>query len=166
MSEVLCFGCGALVPDQHGPVHKYMLSAPGCWATYGSVLAWHAGLPSADPAVSQHMVDAYAAQHAANDDRRNRQSVAVHLMSLCAALEHRVSGTRLPQMIGSWTHRDYPQLVPRPGAYPITIREVADVTGNSRPALIDDWAASTWAAWSAHHITVRTWLAAAAGLGT
>jgi hypothetical protein len=111
------------------------------------------------------MVDAYAAQHATNADRRNRQSVAVHLMSLCAALEHRVSGTRLPEMIGSWTHRDYPQLVPQPSTYTITIREVADATGNTRPALIGDWATSTWAAWSVHHITIRTWLAAAAGPG-
>lgn len=37
--EVRSFGCGALAPDQDGPVHKYMLSAPGCWTLYGSVLA-------------------------------------------------------------------------------------------------------------------------------
>jgi hypothetical protein len=131
---------------------------------YGSILAWHAGMPTADPAMSQQMVDAYAAQHATNTDRRNCQSVAVHLMSLCAAQEHRVGGTRLRQMIGSWAHRDYPQLVPRPSAYPITSREVADVSGNSRPALVGDWAISTWAAWSAHHDTIRTWLTAELGL--
>jgi hypothetical protein len=90
VADVRCFGCSALVPDRHGPVHKYMLSAPGCWAMYGSVLAWCAdsGLTAADPTTAQRMVDAYAVQHATNRDRRNRQSVAVHLMSLCAALEH------------------------------------------------------------------------------
>jgi hypothetical protein len=52
---------------------------------YGSILAWCAELASADPVMSQYMIDAYAAQHPTNTDRRNRQSVAVHLMSLCAA---------------------------------------------------------------------------------
>ena len=90
-------------------------------------------------------------QHATNPDRRNRQSVAGHLISLCASLEHGISGTRLRRMIGEWTHRDYPLLVPQPASYRVTVRDVAD-----------DWAASAWAAWSAHHETVRAWLATAA----
>ena len=31
VGEIRCFGCGAQVPDQEGPTHKYMLSAPGGW---------------------------------------------------------------------------------------------------------------------------------------
>ncbi|HXL88693.1 MAG TPA: DUF5946 family protein [Streptosporangiaceae bacterium] len=41
----------------------------------------------AAPTLIQHLVDSYAVQHAANPDQRNRQSAAVHLMSLCASLE-------------------------------------------------------------------------------
>jgi hypothetical protein len=135
---------------------------------YGSVLAWHAelsGLVAGDLAIAQRIVDAYAVQHATSPDRRNRQSVAVHLMSLCAALEHGVSGTRLRQIIGGWTHRDYPQLLPRPSDYPVTIRDVGDAAERSRLAVIGDWADSAWAAWSAHHETVRIWLTAELGRG-
>ena len=46
--------------------------------------------------VVQDLVDAYAAQHPTNPDRRNRQSVAIHLMSLCAGIEHRLDGTQRP----------------------------------------------------------------------
>ena len=163
MSEVRCFGCGALVPEQSGPVHKYMLSSPGCWALYGSILAWKYN-PAADAeaTLTQRIVDSYAVQHATNPDRRNRQSVAGHLISLCASLEHGISGTRLRRMIGEWTHRDYPLLVPQPASYRVTVRDVADADERSRPAVADDWAASAWAAWSAHHETVRAWLATAA----
>lgn len=124
---------------------------------------WKASL-TADPDATtliQHLVDSYAAQHAANPDRRNRQSVAVHLMSLCASLEQGILGTRLRQMIGTWTHRDYPLLAPRPDAYPLTVRNLADAATEDRPALVSDMATATWAAWSVHHDQIRAWLTAA-----
>jgi len=158
VGEVPCFGCGALVPAQSGPAHKYMLSSPGCWALYGSVLAWKDSWAGGDGTTTQRMVDSYAVQHATNPDRRNRQSVAGHLMSLCASIEHGVSGERLRRMIGDWTHRDYPLLVPSPAGYPVTVRDVADAAERSRPAAVEAWAASAWAAWSAHHDTIRAWL--------
>ena len=37
VSEIRCLGCDALVSEQAGPVHAYMLAAPGCWALYGSL---------------------------------------------------------------------------------------------------------------------------------
>jgi len=137
-----------------------MCSAPGCWALYGSVLAWKDTLPGDDGTAAQRIVDTYAVQHPANPDRRNRQSVAGHLMSLCASIEHGVTGVRLRRMIGDWTHRDYPLLVPAPAAFPVTIRDVADAGQPSRPAIVEDWATSAWAAWAAHHDTVCAWLAA------
>lgn len=159
MDEIRCFGCGALVPDQDGPTHKYMLSAPGCWALYGSVLVWRNALAAGGAlTAAQRIIDTYAVQHATNPDRRNRQSVAGHLMSLCASMEHGISGARLPTVIGRWTHRDYPLLVPRPARYPVTIRDVADAGEQDRPTVADNWASTTWQAWSAHHDTVRAWL--------
>ena len=109
---------------------------------------------------AQRAVDSYAAQHASNPDRRNRQSVAVHLMSLCASIEHGVSGARLRTRIGDWTHRDYPLPVPRPAVYPVTVRDVIEARERSRAAVVDDWAISTWGAWSLHHGVLRNWLAA------
>ena len=108
------------------------------------------------------MIDSYAAQHATNPDPRSRQSVAVHLMSLCAALEHDVPGVRLRHLLGSWAHRPggYPLLEPRPAAYSITVRDVADAEAPARAAAVRLWAEMTWAAWSEHHDQVRAWLAA------
>lgn len=86
MSTVTCAGCGAHVDDIEGPIHAYMTAAPGCWALHGQLvlrgLEWGAGRGTV-----QCRTDAYAAQHATNPDPRNRQSVAVHLMSLCATFE-------------------------------------------------------------------------------
>jgi hypothetical protein len=140
-----------------------MLSAPGCWALYGSILASGHELTGGDATLAQRVVDSYAVQHATNPDRRNRQSVAGHLMSLCASIEHGIGGTQLRRMISDWTHREYPLLVPRPAAFPVTVRDVADADPPSRPAVAGEWAMSAWAAWSAHHDTIRAWLAQALG---
>jgi hypothetical protein len=160
VGEVQCFGCGAVVPDIEGPAHAYMLSAPGCWALYGSLLAWKPSLAGA-PGVGtgQYLIDTYAVQHATNPDRRNRQSVAVHLMSLCAALEHDIPGIRLRHLIGQWTHREYPLLVPRPASFAVTLAGVAAAPPEGRSKAVLIWAGSTWADWSAHHERVRGWLA-------
>ncbi|MDR0343657.1 MAG: hypothetical protein LBI49_11245, partial [Nocardiopsaceae bacterium] len=78
----------------------------------------------------------------------------------CAGLEHGFSGVQLRRMIGDWTHRDYPLLVPRPAGYPVTVRDVADAAERSRADIVERWAVSAWTAWSAHHETIRGWLAA------
>jgi Family of unknown function (DUF5946) len=163
VQDIRCSGCGAIVPDIAGPVHAYMHAAPGCWALYCGLEDWRASLTAGHdaPTLIQYLVDSYAVQHAANPDRRNRQSVAVHLMSLCASLEQGIPGTRLRHMIGTWTGREYPLLVPRPDAYQLTVRDLADALGQDRPRLVSGMARAAWAAWSAHHDQIRTWLAAA-----
>jgi hypothetical protein len=168
VGEVTCFGCGALVPAVRGPVHGYMLAAPGCWLLYTGLEDWKISLSGAQGIdVAQWMIDSYAVQHPTNPDRRNRQSVAVHLMSLCAALEQDVPGTRLRLLLGAWSGRPggYPLLKPRPAGYAVTVRDVADADPAARADLVRRWAEVTWSAWSDHHEQVRAWLAAPAGLG-
>ena len=116
MREISCSGCGAVVLDASGPVHAYMHAAPGCWALYCGLEDWKASLAAGHdaPTLIQHLADSYAVQHAANPDRRNRQSVAVHLISLCASLEQGIPGARLRSMIGTWTGREYPCSCPGP----------------------------------------------------
>jgi len=163
VGDLTCFGCGALAPDIEGPVHGYMLAAPGCWSLYTGLEDWKIGLNGGSGIdTAQRMIDSYAAQHATNPDPRNRQSVAVHLMSLCAALEHDVPGIRLRQLLGSWADRPggYPLLEPRPAAYSITVRDVADAGAATRAGVVRLWAEATWSAWSDHHEQVRAWLAA------
>jgi hypothetical protein len=86
-----------MVPDATGPVHAYMHASPGCWALYCGLEDWKTSLAVGHdaPTLIQHLVDSYAVQHAANPGRRNRQSVAVHLMSLCTSLEQGIPGARL-----------------------------------------------------------------------
>jgi hypothetical protein len=158
MPDVTCFGCGARVPATQGPVHAYMYAAPGCWARYGSVLEWNYASDAArDSEVSQALVDAYASQHATNTDRRNRQSVALHLVSLCAAFEHAMPAEQRRTLIGRLAHREYPALQPAITAYAVTVNDVFDAPARDRAGVVQRWARATWDAWAAHHGEVRSW---------
>jgi hypothetical protein len=86
-------GCGGVVPREDGPTHPYLAAAPGCWRLYGELTLRLAGPGTAQPS----HVDCYAAQHpgGAEVDRRQRASVAVHLVALCARLERGVPAERL-----------------------------------------------------------------------
>jgi hypothetical protein len=81
-----CIGCGAMVPRIDGPVHRYMTSAPGCWAKYGEVCAHHLSDPGAGH-YRQWCADAYAVQHPGQPGPQAIQSVGGHLVSLLAQLE-------------------------------------------------------------------------------
>jgi hypothetical protein len=160
--EITCEACGARVPDNHAQGHAYIGAAPACWAAYCALEDWKAALVQRGGCeTAQHLVDAYAAQHAANPDWRNRQSAAVHLTSLCASLEYGIPGHRLRTMMGAWTHRDYPLLRPQPKEYPVTVIDITRADILRRPATVTALATSTWSAWSAQHQTVRSWLAEA-----
>jgi hypothetical protein len=75
---------GGTVPDIAGPVHAYRLASPRCWNLYCSLLDWTNSLRREQGVTAApQLVDAYAT----NADRRNRQPLAVHLMSLYAGLE-------------------------------------------------------------------------------
>jgi hypothetical protein len=159
MLDVICFGCGARAPVVGGPVHAYMHAAPGCWALYGEVLerSYAAGAVR-DAEVSQWLVDAYAAQHATNTDRRNRQSVALHLISLCAGFEHAMPADRRQRLIGHLSHREYPVLDPPVTSFALTVRDVSASADRERPEVVRLWARATWDAWTTHHERVRSWL--------
>ncbi|MCY1702729.1 DUF5946 family protein [Deinococcus sp. SL84] len=74
--------CGAAVASEDGPSHAYMSALPACWRSYGELMA---RLSAHGVSAPLHM-DAYAAQHPGNalQDRRQRGSVAVHLIVLGA----------------------------------------------------------------------------------
>src|SRR5919108_6560139 len=97
-----CFSCGALVPDVEGPTHKYVLSSPGCWAAYGTILARDYGEYNY-PSVHRLVVDAYAVQHPGKPMRQAIQSVAVHLVGLYLSLEKDMDAKQVTQAIGRAT---------------------------------------------------------------
>ncbi len=155
--SVVCEGCGAQVPDISGPTHAYMTSAPGCWALHGDLVAQGIAL-GAGGGASQLRTDAYAAQHATNPDPRNRQSVAVHLMSLCATFVLGFEPGRTTRLIGGWTHRagGYPDLISSRRHGSVTVVDAiewAAVLGYE-PA-VNRWARSVWEGWSSEHAAIR-----------
>lgn len=157
-----CPGCGLRLPgDPDGPRHEYIGASSACWALYTEVAARLAGygLPG------RHVVDAYAAQHPGVDGRRQRQSVAVHLIGLCHRYEHGLDDaevTRVAQQILR-TPRDWPWLTP-PASYAATIADLASARDRSGLATASDrYARAVWDAWVAQHQTVRRWAAEALG---
>ena len=121
---------------------------------------WRIGsLASGSVTVVQDLVDAYAAQHPNSTERRNRQSVAIHLMSICADIENGLDGAQRRARIGRWAHRDYPALIPTPLGYAVTVSDVLAAPTERRSERVAEMAASTWTAWSDHHEAIRAWLA-------
>lgn len=146
-----CEGCGLVSPPVVGPTHPYMLSSPGCWSLYSELIAVGGG---------QLAVDAYAVQHPGRPVRPAVQSVAVHLISLCAAFERRWPPDQAPQLIrravaAPPTH-GWPWIAPPP---PIGTLTVFDVLFSDAPRkAVRSWAEDLWAAYHDHHATVRDWL--------
>ncbi len=158
---VECAGCGARVPDIAGPTHLYMTSAPGCWALHGELVArgldWTVGRGT-----YQLRTDAYATQHATNPDPRNRQSVAVHLMSLCATFELGFEAGRTTTLIGGWTHRPggYPDLISAARHGELTVVDaLAAEDPEAYRTTVERWARSVWDGWSPAHAEIRRLLA-------
>lgn len=155
----VCPGCGArFLPVPEGPTHGYIDASPACWAAFNELLARE----FADPAygmLHRHTADIYAVQHPGHDDRRERQSVAIHLVGLCDWLERGVGSdainARTQALVAG--QRDWPWLAP-PAGYRVT---VVDVVGANDPEEYAErvrmWGASAWEAWSAHHDLVRRW---------
>jgi len=150
-----------------------MVSAPGCWQAYGEVAVRAMQEPRAARLRHSH-VDCFAAQHPtdAATDRRQRQSVAVHLVALCLRLEHHVEGIELSRRRQQVSDRtlhaaglpDWPFLEP-----PDAVGDIRAIDLHGAPdaerfcALGEQWPRTVWQAWARHHGQVRTWTRLALG---
>lgn len=152
-----CSGCAALVPDIDGPVHEYVPSAPSCWKAFGELQAdeaWRFGYPP----MHRMVVDAYMAQHPG--DGGDRQSVFVHLVGLCAALEHGMPPAHVTKLLGQVIrrrHGEFPVLRRAEGPGVVTVLDMvgaADLADYKRRA--DEWANVVWSSWSVQHEVIRT----------
>lgn len=122
-------------------------------------------------------MDAYAAQHPGNAERERRQrgSVAVHLVTLCAAFEHgmaepalsRVRGAASRSVLPTLPVGDWPALAPPEAWGPANAVTVADAPDGELEAAVAAWAREVWDAWAATAALddVRAWTAAALGGG-
>lgn len=159
-----CPGCGARFAPmaEEGTTHGYIGSSAACWNAFGELLAREFGDVDYGR-VHRHTVDAYAAQHPGSDGRRQRQSVALHLVALCHWLEHGLGTEQLNPMTQRLASEDraWPWLQP-PAAYRMTVLDVLRATsGDEHVALVRDWGRAVWDAWADHHDTVRGWAAEA-----
>ena len=161
MTLAVCTPCGARVEDSTMPAHAYVPASAGCWALFGSVQAdemMRFGYPPAHSIV----VDAYMASHPGDGtDRREAQSLVVHLVGLCGLLERGWDGVRsraaLRTVVG---HKELlPVLDPWPTPSPLNItsmvgaRDLEDYDQRART-----WAAQVWNAWACEHDTIRALL--------
>ena len=156
-----CPSCGGLFPDVEGPTHRYIASSPGCWATYGEVLAREYGSDAlAD--VHRLSVDAYAAQHPGVPSPQSMKSVGVHLIRLCLTVERGFDvreSNRIMVAVSKVKGR-FGWLDPPESLGDLTVADVSSArTGDAHRAAVVAWARSVWGAWSEHHGTVRAWAA-------
>ncbi|MGI8658543.1 MAG: DUF5946 family protein [Candidatus Limnocylindria bacterium] len=157
-----CPGCGArYAPHATDVTHAYIGASPACWAAFGELLA-REFQDLAYGRLHRHTVDVYTVQHPGQDDRRQRQSVAIHLIGLCHWLQHGLDAQRViaaTQTMLKGGRPDWPWLEP-PAEYEITVQDVLTAeSGDEHERLVRAWAERTWAAWSAHHDVVRRWAA-------
>ncbi len=160
-----CPGCGALFePLPDGPHHEYIGASAECWSAFSELLAREFG-DRTYGWVHRHTVDAYAAQHPGENGRRQRQSVAIHLIGLCHWIEHGLRAEQLtkPTQVLTAEKREWPWLTP-PSAYRLTVRHaLAARSGAEHAQRVREWAESVWEACSEHHAQVRDWAAGALG---
>lgn len=153
-----CPNCGAVVPGVDGPTHAYMVSSPGCWAAFGALQADEL-TRFGYPPVHGLAVDAYAASHGGDgSQRRDRQSVCLHLMALCLVLERREGPRRRMALLQELTaaKRDWPRLARAPGWPALShthVAEAADAAGYA--ARVIEWAQAVWDFWAPEHPAVR-----------
>ena len=155
-----CPGCGALLtPQPDGPTHEYLGASPACWTAFGELVAREFG-EAGYGRLHRHTVDVYAIQHPGDDrGRRQRQSVAVHLIGLCHWLEHGLSAAQVTPITQRLTadKADWPRLEP-PAWYDMTVLDLISATdAAAHERLVRLWAESVWDAWSLHHAQVRAW---------
>ncbi|CAM3539725.1 hypothetical protein DESA109040_15715 [Deinococcus saxicola] len=112
-------------------------------------------------------MDAFAAQHPGNaaEERRQRGSVAVHLVILCAHFEHgvhpddllrlrsTVSQTLLPRL----GFQDWPALPPPAAWGELNAPALANIPGEFLVEKTDEWARQVWDAWAKLEPPVRHW---------
>jgi 3-oxoacyl-(acyl-carrier-protein) synthase len=154
----VCPACGAVTPPSDAPAHAYIAASPGCWASFGR-LQLAAAQKWPDHPDRALIVDAYAAQHPGDgSDRRDRQSVWVHVAALEAVLvsgwppERSIDVRRTVLAPGS----DFPRLAAPQGPRPLTHL----VLSEPDPGVIRRWARSVLGWWGASAQLVRERLVA------
>jgi len=117
------------------------------------------------PSVHRLVVDAYMAQHPGDgSDRRDRQSVFVHLIGLCAVLEVGLPAQRATEALSVILreHPDFPVLRREAGPGRLTVLHLLEVDDLSLyEERAREWGRAVWQSWAEQHDVIRAALAAA-----
>lgn len=113
--------------------------------------------------IHQHVVDAWAAQHA--DENSKPIGVAFALIGLYLHLEKGYTGRevqRVHMQLGQPKGRgpgrkDWPRFALPKERGSVTVHDVMAVAEGDRAAAIDRWCRSVWEAWSESHEKIREW---------
>lgn len=157
--DTACPGCGLTGrSDDDGPTHDYLESTPACWAAFGRLVAADYASPER-MAFHQLVVDAYAAQHPGTGERRQVQSVGLHLMTLCLFLDHDVDPSLGTQLHRRMVGRPAFRRLERTGPGELTVVHVP-AGGEPQPAreAAYRWARSVWTTYEPHWASVHDWL--------
>jgi len=106
--------------------------------------------------IHQHVVDAFAAQHADQDTKPIK--VAFALFGLCLHLEKGYSGREVQRahMQLAKRRKQWPTFILPAACGVVTVTDVlAAAPGPARDAAIERWCVSVWEAWRASHAQVR-----------
>lgn len=99
------------------------------------------------------------AQHPGDGaDRRDRQSVFVHLVSLCAVIERGASPASSPAALRAVLERmgEFDVLRRSGGPGDLTVLDVIDAADEAaHDARVRAWAGSVWDSWVGHHAAIR-----------
>jgi len=163
---VVC-ACGALVPDvpELRADHLYVGAAPGCWRLYTELI----GLETADPGLAESRmlaVDAYMSQHPGAPGRQAAQSLWVHLVGICLALEFGMDGFETARAKAAVAAPDatFEWLQPPASMGALTVRDaLAARHPDGHRAAVRRWLESVWEAWAHAHAQIRERAAAVAG---
>ena len=156
---VPCVGCGALVPNTEGPTNANIGGSPGCWAIYERVRARGIG-DQRYAELQQLTVDSYAVQHPAGSRRGSTQSVAPHLIGLCALVARGLpASVAIGAVHNAVKSRDSFESLAQPESCgELTILHVRDATTlQDHVRRLREWSSSVWKAWSPHHRVIRKW---------
>ncbi len=93
-----CPGCGLTAPETGDDPPAEHVASAACYRLYGQLLARDYSDAGYYRAAHQMVVDAYAAQHAGGTSRREVQSVALCLMTLCLFVEAGVDPAQGPRL--------------------------------------------------------------------
>lgn len=159
--KTCCPGCGALLEEASGPVHRYMDGSPACFMLFNQVLAFEYSDRALLP-THRLTVDTYAVQHPGKARTRQQiRSVGLHLARLGLQLESPMPPKETNDvMLGLGKRKRTLDYIEVPSHFELTIADVAEFAGTPRHSeKVSSWANSAWEAWSDHHDYILKWAA-------